>query len=669
MVLFGATLAEAALECYGCHGSNDLPPDYRPVDATYRNITTGGFVGNHRAHISKETGFSACSRCHSGSLIYDSSHRDGKIKLSANINASPKVARYKNSTSAFLQTSRPVLGECTNVNCHFERNTPTWGGPLLVYPSDCGVCHGAPPSGGDTGAAGSHVKHNGYYSSVSGCQLCHTNHTGFTHATSVGRNLVVAPKSPAGTPQGRYSGALGNYLPSQSKSFGTCLDLYCHSSGTTVASGKGASGASPRWGTTLQSCDGCHGLPPIYANGTSVKANSHGKHLYICSTCHSGTTSDGTTITNKSKHVNQSYNVDPGNGKTFSYSYAADGGTCSTISCHRNAKWGSVLQCDACHDSPPQTPSHLKHFGGTFANAAYGDLRMAQDFSSNGTTYMFNCGNCHPMDKANHLNGQVEVELYNALAPEGTLKQKNTAAASYIPGSTSYTDSRGIAYTNGTCNNVYCHSYNDWTTPGGVAAYDNYSTYWPPNLEITRYFRQVTWNGPALTCSGCHANPPRTSYPANDLGSGDSHSWINVSGGDYDPEYNPYPNGVEERHNVNMGFGPLSCLTCHYETVRTPNIWTMYTSNWQAMWNPSDVPINNYSRHVNGKGSVDFDRTTPIVYDTYYYGTVTMDLTAAQYDQSRMTCANVSCHQNQKLIKWGTPYNGWTNQCSVCHTY
>lgn len=48
ILLFGD--AEAALQCYDCHGTRSTL-DLRPEDATHRNISSGGFRGNHRQHL------------------------------------------------------------------------------------------------------------------------------------------------------------------------------------------------------------------------------------------------------------------------------------------------------------------------------------------------------------------------------------------------------------------------------------------------------------------------------------------------------------------------------------------------------------------------------------------------------------------------------------------
>jgi len=103
-----------------------------------------------------------------------------------------------------------------------------------------------------------------------------------------------------------------------------------------------------------KNCNACHGNPPAYENG-SPKANSHSSHNYGCSSCHAGTTSDGTTIANTTFHMNGVYNLQAGSGASFTYTYASTGGTCSNISCHNGgtAVWGTTLTCGSCHVQPP----------------------------------------------------------------------------------------------------------------------------------------------------------------------------------------------------------------------------------------------------------------------------------------------------------------------------
>lgn len=665
ILLFGAGIASADIVCYECHGSK-IPADYRPVDAPYRNITTGGFQGNHRTHLSSADSFSGCARCHPGSSSYTSSHRDGKIKLAANINNSPTGnARYRNTTTAWKQTPAPLLGTCSNVNCHFEQVTPTWGDAPIVYPGGCSVCHGAPPSGGLSGAAGSHDKHDLYYPGVANCQTCHgPSHTTFGHATSAGRPLTVAPRHVSDVQPGTYSGPVNDYLPSQGNVFGTCTNFYCHSNGTKVATGQLGSFTSPTWGSTAY-CDACHGNPPDYADG-SPKANSHGyPHSQSCDTCHNATTNTGDSITDMTKHVNGAYDIVPG-PIPFSYTFKTSGGTCSNVACHATRTglrdWGAKpdADCNGCHESPPNTPSHLKHFSGTAGQAVYGSTSIAAD---NATGYLFNCGNCHPINLAKHRNGTVEMELYNANAPAGSIKAKpENAGATYSRVGAKLYDDRGYPYYNGTCNNVYCHSYTEWTTPGGVPAYTSYSSYRPANLVETRRYKTVSWGGPSLTCTSCHENPPRSYASAgNDGGAGNSHSAVDAY-------------GTERLHTYNMGYNPpLSCTTCHNDTVKELNNISRYTTVFNNITTVftlySSVPIANFGKHVNGKIDVAFDASRQITYPPSYYGQVTFKPLSSSYNPATKTCSNVACHFAEKQVVWGTPFR-WYNdpyECNRCH--
>ncbi len=125
---------------------------------------------------------------------------------------------------------------------------------------------------------------------------------------------------------------------------------------------------------------------------------------------------------------------------------------------HHGDNWSG---CSGCHDSPPQTGTHLVHYNsGPLSSLRYGDITV----SSTADAYRFGCGNCHPLDRTKHNDGTVDVELYNVSAPAGSLKALNPSNALYTPGGTrtdyasKLSGGRGLYWTNGTCNNVYCHS-------------------------------------------------------------------------------------------------------------------------------------------------------------------------------------------------------------------
>jgi predicted CxxxxCH...CXXCH cytochrome family protein len=452
---------------------------------------------------------------------------------------------------------------------------------------------------------------------------------------------------------------------------GTCNNISCHSNGTSVATGVLVSNTMV-WGTGPFYCGSCHNYPPDYPTG-SPKANSHTikEHAqYSCSKCHYTTTTDGATITNPANHANGIYDVVPNPPTLFTYTFATNGGTCSTVGCHNDAgnrQWGAVLDCNYCHDSPPQTPAHLKHFSGLPSLAAYGDTHVTEDYgTTNSTGYIFNCGNCHPRAPEFHRNGKIDVEFFDPLAPDG-LKKLHPVTATYVKGSQLFIDSRGYRYTKGTCSNVYCHSTHTWTTEqdaqGNVV-----------KTNTVPVYRTVTWEGTiAKNCTACHANPPATDVATNKNGSGNSHMWLT-------------PLGWQEGHNNKTWFNiePIACSYCHNNTVQVKNTWTrQHDGGWPTFTFYSAVPIANYAKHVNGRVDVAFDKVRPFVvqgYDdnnqpsgnvlAYKY------FSSARYVPQTKTCANVSCHKAQTSVRWGDPYYYWkvyVNEpgpqptCYTCH--
>jgi predicted CxxxxCH...CXXCH cytochrome family protein len=468
------------------------------------------------------------------------------------------------------------------------------------------------------------------------CQNCHqangvgTNAYNNWSSSAHRANYVMCANCHIGANTGGHPGSLNTMTvdrftftligPANGGVVGSNFCAQCHSDANQIVADFAASPhkQKPNGPTT---CSGCHGD----AHAVTATVNP-------CKACHADTAG------NIVGHANII-------------------GTTPCTSCH-NPHTAVAGACDGCHECPPATASHLKHYSGTVAQAAYGDTRIARDFSPSATGYIMNCGNCHPMNSARHMDGVVDVELANPLAPAGSLKAQNPASAAYVAGASAFTDSRGFRYTKGTCSNVYCHSYTDWTTPGGVPLVTDClpgsSSYWPPNLVITRIYKTITWEGGALSCSGCHANPPRSAYPANDGGAGNSHSWIDND-------------GYEDLHNWNMGSVPVGCKFCHYDTVQQLNSYTRDTMDIATL---SDVPISNHSKHINGINDVSFDKQNPFVYQTYG-APASMSLSNATYDAPSKTCLNVSCHFNQTSVKWGTPYRyfDYAYECDRCHHY
>ena len=400
----------AELACYACHGEKQTA-DLRPVDSSARDAATGGIRGNHRTHLqTKVVEPSRCALCHPGSGGYTSGHRDGRIKVAANINASAAPAVYVNHTSAFRgwtsafpQTSRPISGSCANVNCHFETNTPAWGTPPLAGTEQCDTCHGAPP------ADGSHRrKHDVYFGSdLNACYRCHPDHRNdantFAHATSAGRRgLAVSFGDKGGTYGGPgSSAAYPAYLPSQDpKRDGTCTNLYCHSDGR---------GGSPNqtltWSDRRSSqCYSCHkgrsarstdSIPQTsdstFANCTStfgvwssskgyctpgltMDSNAHHRLVgaqwvrkYPCYYCHNATMDETGAVKDLAKHLDKEVTVEfapqweiVNRDKPQYYPQTK---ICDNIYCHsdgtrdpdliRSVAWtDGRMECNSCHGHP-----------------------------------------------------------------------------------------------------------------------------------------------------------------------------------------------------------------------------------------------------------------------------------------------------------------------------
>jgi predicted CxxxxCH...CXXCH cytochrome family protein len=398
LMLISPTVTFAALKCYDCHGTKITATsgDIRPEDDTYRNISSGGFVGNHRSHVSIGAEPVSCDKCHPVSRNYSSAHRDGMIKISPNINQSRFITTYNNRTSAWPQTAaisnEAETNKCTNVNCHFEKETPKWGSNKSVL--TCDSCHISPPS------SGSHAKkHGDYYGTGSdSCAKCHENHVAavntFAHASSAGKRGIKVQFTTAPNSGGIYavgSNAYPDYLlpTPPSPRDGSCTDLYCHSDGRGGAPVKSLSWSD----TKTTDCFTCHrgrAADSVSENCTgfgvwsSITAtrgyctpdlamSSNGHHQlvgtqwvrqYPCYYCHNNTVDTAGNIKDMGKHVNGFKDVAMSAEWNIvgrpAASYIAETKTCDNVYCHSDGTtdpdtvkafaWTEPkTECNTCH--------------------------------------------------------------------------------------------------------------------------------------------------------------------------------------------------------------------------------------------------------------------------------------------------------------------------------
>lgn len=478
--------AFAAIQCYQCHGTS-APADYRPLDAAQRNISSGGFVGSHRTHMGSNATPASCNACHVSSYL--PSHRNDQIEMVSPINSYPGAAYSKGVF--FNQTSLPIPGSCSNVNCHFERVTPAWGSAPFTSPNDCAQCHGAPPTGGAAGAAGSHAKHDTYYSGAANCAKCHADHTieanPFIHATSAGkRNLNISFSTAPNNGSGTYNGALNDYLPSQTNTFGSCSATYCHSNGKK-ALGNFSTNKVATWGVSLPSnCTGCHksdnASADIIATGSHSRHVNASKHYTMsCSKCHAATVNNAMAITDTNTHVNAKVNIKFNNSSSaINGTYGGQAtplakepgtayGQCNNVYCHSNGQneggigitykqptWGNPGSgfCGSCHGTSHHggaeitTGSHTKHLASMPDNSP-GQCVACHDVG--GLPYAGSCNNSCHVASSKHTNNKVDL-----------IFPSNFGATATYNG----TPKPGDGYN--TCSNVSCH-YGTTTPAWGTA--------------------------------------------------------------------------------------------------------------------------------------------------------------------------------------------------------
>ncbi|MFH1218051.1 MAG: CxxxxCH/CxxCH domain-containing protein [Pseudomonadota bacterium] len=239
------------------------------------------------------------------------------------------------------------------------------------FQPSCTLCHAMPPvdaaglvtdpspTGSVTaGAHGLHAAASGYNYS---CMSCHQG--GMPDSAISGNNKIQIGfgVNPTGV-LSSYDGQFGISAPFSYEGTGdtvvttggslTCSNVYCHSNGSSVSGSVMNSNTTPAWnGNGPLSCAGCHPYPMSYG-ATDPRKDTHTRHAQAgygnCALCHSATTVDGATISDRARHANLVYDVVPSatfQGRAaaniplaFNYTFAPGGGTCSSNSCH--AYWG-----------------------------------------------------------------------------------------------------------------------------------------------------------------------------------------------------------------------------------------------------------------------------------------------------------------------------------------
>jgi predicted CxxxxCH...CXXCH cytochrome family protein len=615
--------------------------------------------------------FNPPGRLGHGTIASPSLHAPKFFKFLANDPSAPRC----NTCHGASYAGQAIAPSCNA--CHAAAGWADWQ-------QSCSFCHGrkdvaakagydfalhpdwaAPPddvkgrlTGLPSAAAGAHQAHvapNEFRSPIA-CSECHLVPATAIHTLNQSLDLPFGPLS-------RSGGA----VPLWEASTLTCSANYCH--GNFNYDGVQGKAASLSWTGSLTGCTTCHEMPP------TGHAYSSNPDPASCAGCHGGTVNgDGTIDVAGGLHING----------------------------QKDASGGA---CDSCHWFPNSlsrlpTGAHLAHFGldATQASSGFGDLGTLETKypTSTPTTapsaYAFGCGNCHPIATGQHSMGSgstvAKVWLYEAAAPTGSLKAKNPSSAAFDP-------------TAKTCNNVYCHSSGQETTPASG-----------PTYVIT-----PAWNsGTHLGCASCHQNPPKYTSGGAGEATANSHVQLDVDGYPWGHYGFPMPSYSYSQHgqgnNPYYGYvnsAPLTCQTCHFGTTDpsntgdggfyyldttgdytiSPNGYGAWGYTCTACHGIASYPTAKVGtgkvlplRHVNGTRDVEFDNRTgspnvnyvpgtvvspdnnptrpywitsgsgsrwgaEVTNATFLGTTVQFDFSNSAYNSKTKTCTNVACHLSQ----------------------
>lgn len=358
----GLTAIAEAADCFSCHAP-DSTTDIRPVEAAYRNITTGSIVGNHAKHIpAQTTDTNQCTACHgTAAASYTPNHRDGFIIITSATTA-PSLTYSKGTRFPQSGAKIPNLGTCSTATCHANvygagsAVTPVWG----TNNNGCAACHTQPITALGPGT-GSHTSMVGH---AVVCTYCHAAGTAQTSMPSVGHNdgdidVLNVGYSTLNKPKGSAGG--------------TCSAADCHANvyGAGIV-------VTPAWGTSGNGCSACHSTPITPTGPATGSHTSMVGHAVGCIECHNA----GTTQTTSPGvgHADGDIDIVNVGYQTLNKPKGTAGGTCSTAYCHANVygagttvtpAWGSTGNgCAACHTGAnvitafgPGTGSHTEMVG------------------------------------------------------------------------------------------------------------------------------------------------------------------------------------------------------------------------------------------------------------------------------------------------------------------
>jgi predicted CxxxxCH...CXXCH cytochrome family protein len=425
----------------------------------------------------------------------------------------PKASDYATPTD-FLGDQSKICQTCHQANKYYTIN---YGSPTAHnggnnkdsctschshsdgFKGSCTTCHGNPDTGvwwptstvngtSSPDRAGAHEKHIIVISSrnwniLSGtsetdkknqtCIWCHTSVTAGHDSNTSGSPAGIADLHRDGFNQSTYFKNIKNQTDSnatRSTEAMTCANIDCH-----YESNLGVWRNAPV--PNDPTCDSCHARPPD-AGAHIEHTNKYTPAAENCTKCHPEYR--GIVYISSYSHTTGEVDMDfTLLGSTFGYtgseaysygktcSTGSINGTCSNIYCHGTAasrQWNQTIgasECNVCHYRPPAEPAsgghplHVDHSTGT-------------DNNSTASYYDYGCGKCHSSPgvadwPGKHALGKPNPGTYPGWVAQTTFTVLGSAPtnpeASYSVGAEAAEspDAQGFKYTQGTCQNLYCH--------------------------------------------------------------------------------------------------------------------------------------------------------------------------------------------------------------------
>jgi len=615
-------------QCDTCH---NYPPGalaglVQPPDDT-GSLTAGA----HTLHVTTK-GYS-CDFCHLDSYGKAATHNNGDKKITIGFSLFSDVfqggsydgqdtAQYETTTtSPVTSVTNTGTKTCSSLYCHgILPGGANWGGgsdtnPVWDGTVACGDCHRATAASPPT--SGQHQKHARAFNAGYNydCGFCHKDPgvDGSLHGNNKSE-VIFSNDDP------EVSGGIYNGDTDMLGSYGSCDNLYCHS--TIQSSPPGSDPTfrtTPAWNGSMGGCDKCH---YTWGSNPGLETGSHDPHFYNdegqqCYGCHNWEGTDDPCFAchkpdiNPSRELHANYEVNvmfsPKYGGSYSGSLAPGDayGSCSDVYCHGNFA-GSGLNATPTWADPPTAACGTCHGS---SSGAHSDHISIQGFDCSLCHYDTADGSALAAGTTTHANYAADWRFDPTDIRTTGADYNSLNSGSKSPPSTTY----------GSCDNLYCHS----SVQGAPDPVD------PPT------YQNPSWSSTLSGCDDCHKAGAHRDPPLMDTGSHYAH--------------------VQYRFTQ-----PGNCQACHY-LDKGGNLC-------DACHMPHGTLMSRLDNHVDGNIDVDF--LASIAGSSATYSGDSVPQTAYG------SCDNIYCHSDGKSVANAnmfpvesstTNWGGSATSCNSCH--